>query len=285
MTFDLQRYLAANRERVDAALERYLPPATEEGAGDLAAAMRHAVLGGGKRLRPVTVVAACEAAGGSWERALPGACAVELVHAYSLVHDDLPAMDDDDERRGRPTVHVAFDEATAVLAGDALLTLAFEVLAIAPRPAAQQAPDPDPTRRLAAVRELAERCGHAGLVGGQALDMASGDEPLQSVEQLERIHRGKTAALFAVSAAIGGHLASADPAAQQHLVAFGEALGLAFQHADDILDDEHQHLAGQTADRLHSLLETARDHARRFDEAGQPLVGLADLVEAYAAKG
>ena len=276
MSFDMHRYLTEGRDLVDAALDRALPPEGSDGMGRLAAAMRHAVLGGGKRLRPITVLAACEAAGGTRQAALSGACAVELVHAYSLVHDDLPAMDDDVERRGRPTVHVAFDEATAVLAGDALLTLAFEVLGTP-----GEAPAP---RQLAAVRDLAVHCGHAGLVGGQALDMAFAGRTVQTLEQLEEIHRGKTAALFRVSAAIGGHLADADADAQQALATFGEELGLAFQHADDILDDEHQHLSRQTRDRLAGLLAAARKRVASFGEAGWPLVGLADLVEAYAAK-
>ncbi|MFH2010213.1 MAG: polyprenyl synthetase family protein [bacterium] len=274
MDQDMQKFMARCRTRVDQALDSLLPPPGDDGFGRLAAAMRHAVLGGGKRLRPVTVIAACEAVGGTAERALPGACAVELVHAYSLVHDDLPAMDDDVERRGRPTVHVAFDEATAILAGDALLTLAFESLA-APAPGSGD-------RRLAAVYDLARLCGHAGLVGGQSLDMAYAGAEVESLDELERIHLGKTAALFRVSAAIGGHLGDADPAAQQTLNRWGEELGLAFQHADDRLDDEHRHLAAATAHRLTELLDGARARAQSFGAAGRPLVGLVELVEAYA---
>jgi len=276
MDQDMQDFMDRCRTLVDQALDSLLPPPGDDGFGRLAAAMRHAVLGGGKRLRPVMVIAACEAVGGTAERALPGACAVELIHAYSLVHDDLPAMDDDVERRGRPTVHVAFDEATAILAGDALLTLAFESLG-APGPAS-----PASDRRLSAVHDLARLCGHAGLVGGQSLDMAYAGAKVDTLAELERIHLGKTAALFRVSASIGGHLGDADPAAQQTLNHFGEELGLAFQHADDRLDDEHRHLAADTDRRLTELLRSARDRARSFDAAGAPLVGLVDLVEAYA---
>jgi geranylgeranyl pyrophosphate synthase len=272
---DVRPFMERCRVRVDAALEALLPLPGDDGQGRLGAAMRHAVLGGGKRLRPVTVIAACEAVGGTLERALPGACAVELVHAYSLVHDDLPAMDDDDERRGQPTVHVAFDEGTAILAGDALLTLAFESLAT---PSAGVAP----ARQLEACRELAVLCGHAGLVGGQSLDIAQADRRIADLEALERIHLGKTAALFRVSAAIGGHLGGADVVAQTALACYGEELGLAFQHADDRLDAEHQHLAAETARRLAELLASARARVAPLGAGAAPLLGLVDLVEAYA---
>jgi geranylgeranyl pyrophosphate synthase len=263
-----------SRAAVDAALAAALPPAGPDGLGRLGAAMRHAVLGGGKRLRPLTVLAAAEAVGGGADAALPGAVAVELVHAYSLVHDDLPAMDDDVERRGRPTVHVAFDEATAILAGDALLTLAFEVLTA---PGAASA-----ARRAASVLALARLSGHAGLVGGQSLDIEAGEAPLASLAALERIHRGKTAALFQASTLIGGHLGGGDDQAVATLGALGEALGLAFQHADDRLDREHLHLAAETGPRLFALLDTARTLARAFGPRGGPLLGLIGTVEEYA---
>lgn len=272
---DVKPFMERCRGRVDEALSRLLPPGGSDGMGRLGAAMRHAVLGGGKRLRPVTVIAACEAVGGTLDQAMPGACAVELVHAYSLVHDDLPAMDDDTERRGKPTVHVAFDEPTAILAGDALLTLAFESLAT-------PAQGVDPERQLEAARELAVLCGHAGLVGGQSLDIAQADQRIESLAELERIHRGKTAALFRVSAAIGGHLGGADADVQTSLALYGEELGLAFQHADDRLDEEHQHLAAETGARLTALLASARERVRPLGAVGDPLMGLVDLVEAYA---
>ncbi len=272
---DVKSYMERCRRRVDVRLDELLPPAGTDGMGRLGAAMRHAVLGGGKRLRPVTVMAACEAVGGTLEQALPGACAVELVHAYSLVHDDLPAMDDDTERRGKPTVHVAFDEPTAIMAGDALLTLAFESLGAV-------ATGVDPGRQLEAVRELAVLCGHAGLVGGQSLDIAQADQRIESVTELERIHLGKTAALFRASAAVGAHLGGADADAQMSLALYGEELGLAFQHADDRLDEEHQHLSTETGERLTALLASARQRVRSFGSGGDPLVGLVDLVEAYA---
>jgi len=272
---DVKPYIERCRVRVDQRLDELLPPEGTDGMGLLAAAMRHAVLGGGKRLRPVTVIAACEAVGGSLDQGLSGACAVELVHAYSLVHDDLPAMDDDTERRGEPTVHVAFDEPTAILAGDALLTLAFESLGTA-------APGVDPGRQLEAVRELAVLCGHAGLVGGQSLDIAQADERIESLAELERIHLGKTAALFRASATIGAYLGGADADAQTALALYGEELGLAFQHADDRLDEEHQHLAAETGERLTALLASARQRVLHLGAGADPLVGLVDLVEAYA---
>ena len=272
--FSLDAFLSRCTAEVDAALDRVLPPGGEDPMGRLAAAMRYAVLGGGKRLRPALVIAACEAVGGSRARALPGACAVELVHAYSLVHDDLPAMDDDDERRGRPTVHKAYDEPTAILAGDALLTLAFESLS---------APSETPAgRQLRAVQALARLAGQPGLVGGQAIDIAWEGREVDSLATLEAIHLGKTAALFRASAAIGGHLGEADPAAQATLEAYGEELGLAFQHADDRLDHEHLHLRPATDARLAALLDAARGRAATFGAAGAPLAALVDKVRAYA---
>ena len=275
MSHDIRSYLAECQRRVDDCLEAMLP--IGEGAQSLGQAMRHAVLGGGKRLRPALVIAACEAVGGDRSRAISGACALELVHAYSLVHDDLPAMDDDLERRGKPTVHVAFGEATAILAGDALLTLAFEALA--------GSMGCDPERLLMGVRELAVCAGHAGLVGGQCLDLAAAGKPCETLGELERIHLGKTAALFRAAAAVGGHLGGASPDQQASLSEYGEALGLAFQHADDILDGEHRHLGEATARRLDELLGRARELAARFGDRGEPLGGLADLVDAYARKG
>jgi geranylgeranyl diphosphate synthase type II len=190
--------------------------------------MRYALFPGGKRLRPLLVLAAAECAGGSVEEALPGACAVELVHAYSLIHDDLPALDNDDLRRGRPTVHRAFDEALAILAGDALLTRAFEILASA---------GPAPERGLAAVRVLAEAAGTAGMIGGQVDDLeASGQAP--DATRVESIHRRKTAALMGASARIGALLAGASADPVDELGRFGEQLGLAFQIVDDLLDRE-----------------------------------------------
>lgn len=224
---DVQAYLAESAQRVDAALERLLPPAGAPPRG-LHAAMRHLLFPGGKRLRPALAFAAAEAVGGQPERALPLAAAVELVHTYSLVHDDLPCMDDDDERRGRPTVHVAYGEATAVLAGDALLAAAFETLAQAPGDAA---------RTVAALRELAHAAGAAQLVGGQADDLDF--DPARVDEAwVDSVHRRKTAALFAAAACGGARLAGAGEPELERLRRFALATGVAFQIADDVLDDE-----------------------------------------------
>ncbi|MBE3590452.1 MAG: polyprenyl synthetase family protein [Firmicutes bacterium] len=193
--------------------------------------MRHAVLGGGKRLRPALVLAAHAAAGGGTDTrplALEAAAAVELVHAYSLVHDDLPAMDDADTRHGLPAVHRAFGEATAVLAGDALLTLAFEWLA--------RAPWPDARVGLRAVRELAEGAGHAGMVGGQQLDLDLTGAGRADEADVHAMHRMKTGALFRASVVLGGLAAGLPEDGLSALAAFARPFGLAFQAIDDVLD-------------------------------------------------
>ncbi len=189
-------------------------------------AMAYSLLAGGKRLRPLVVLFAAQGCGGSVQEALPAACAVEMIHTYSLIHDDLPAMDDDDLRRGRATLHRAFDEATAILAGDALLTLAFEVLARDLRPASVAA-------RCAAV--LARAAGACGMVGGQADDLAAEGQP-GTLEQLQAIHRRKTAALFSASAQLGALCAGAGEEQAERLARYGQCLGLAFQIRDDLLD-------------------------------------------------
>jgi geranylgeranyl diphosphate synthase type II len=213
------------RDSIDAALGRY----TDFGPGcpaELAEAIRYAVLAPGKRMRPRLALLAAEACGGCVDDALPAACAVELVHAYSLVHDDLPAMDDDDLRRGRPTCHKAFGEAVAILVGDALLARAFEILAADIRPAERAA-------RCCAV--LGRAAGATELVGGQAADLA-GDTAAGDIAALEAIHRRKTAAMIAASVALGGISAGATSEQLAALDVYGQNLGLAFQITDDLLD-------------------------------------------------
>jgi farnesyl diphosphate synthase len=224
--------LDAWRARVDAALARQLPDDTLE-PRTLHAAMRYAVLGDGKRLRPLLVYAAGAALGNppdaTSDDALDhAAVAIELVHAYSLVHDDLPAMDDDALRRGRPTVHIAFDEATAILVGDALQSEAFLVLSAAPAPA-------DAVR--AALRELAHAAGSRGMCGGQAIDMAMTGQS-QALDALATMHRLKTGALIEAAVVMGGLLRGADAATIDALRRVGAVLGLAFQIKDDLLDAE-----------------------------------------------
>lgn len=192
----------------------------------LAEAVRYSLLAPGKRLRPILVLMAAEACGGRCEAAMPAACAVEMVHAYSLIHDDLPAMDDDDLRRGRPTCHRAFDEATAILAGDALLTLAFETLA-------EEVQPPRIAARCCSV--LAKACGACGMVGGQADDMAEASVE-QSLQRVESIHARKTGALIIASLQLGALVAGADESPAGVLARYGERLGLAFQITDDLLD-------------------------------------------------
>jgi farnesyl diphosphate synthase len=228
---------AAELARIEAALDAALPPADAHPAR-LHAAMRHAVLGGGKRLR-ARLVLATGALGEADARALEAAAvAVELVHAFSLVHDDLPAMDDDTLRRGRPTVHVAFDEATAILAGDALQALAFEVLANAPADAAM---------RVELLRVLARATGAAGMCGGQQLDMDATGQAL-SLDALQALHARKTGALIEASVRMGAVLAGVDADGLRRLDAFAADLGLAFQIRDDILDVEADTAAlGKTA--------------------------------------
>jgi len=226
---DADAYLADHAARVDRFLDERLPPASEPPEA-LHAAMRHLIFPGGKRLRPALAFAGCEAVGRvATTAALPAAAAVELIHTYSLVHDDLPCMDDDAVRRGRPTVHVAFGEAVAVLAGDALQAEAFALLA-APGPL----PVPDGVV-LAASRDLAAAAGSRGLVGGQADDLACA-EGSEDAAGVESIHRRKTAALIAAAVVLGARFGGADAGAVAQLGRFGRRIGLAFQIADDLLD-------------------------------------------------
>jgi len=221
--------LEAWRARADATLTKVLPD-PDASPQRLHAAMRHAVLLGGKRMRPLLVYAS-GAVFAADDHALDApAAAIELIHAYSLVHDDLPAMDDDALRRGQPTVHVAFDQATAILAGDALQSLAFEVLAGA---------RVNDAARVALLRTLALASGAAGMCGGQALDLAAtGNRVAMSVDELERLHMMKTGVLIRAAVRMGGLCGSADSAAMKSLDRYASALGLAFQIRDDLLDIE-----------------------------------------------
>ena len=213
------------RQRVDASLEGYCEP--REGCpDDLLQAIRYSLLAPGKRLRPILVLMAADACGTSGDEAMPAACAVEMVHAYSLVHDDLPAMDDDDLRRGQPTCHKKYGEAMAILAGDALLTLAFETLARHVRP---------PTVAVACCEALAGAAGSGGMVGGQA-DDCMGRLEHGNVETLESIHNRKTGRMIRVSLRLGALVAGADDTRIQALDEYGRRMGLAFQVTDDLLD-------------------------------------------------
>ena len=227
--------------RADAALARVLPADGNEPV-ELVRAMRYAVLGGGKRLRPLLVYAAGTALGGSVETLDVPACALEMIHTYSLVHDDLPSMDDDDLRRGRPTCHIAFGEATAILAGDALQALAFEILA------SQTAPAIGAELRLEMLSVLGAACGAHGMAGGQAIDLAAVGRTLD-LPELENMHAHKTGALICASVRLGALSAGCTDAAMlDALERYGRAVGLAFQVRDDILDVEGETQAlGKTA--------------------------------------
>ncbi|SEI01636.1 (2E,6E)-farnesyl diphosphate synthase [Pseudomonas fuscovaginae UPB0736] len=289
----IKTYQAASQKRVNAALDT-LFVAPSAGLARLYEAMRYSVMNGGKRVRPLLVYAACEALGGKPEQANGAACAVELIHAYSLVHDDLPAMDDDDLRRGQPTTHKAFDEACAILAGDGLQSLAFSAL-LDPRLS-----DLSAEIRLSMVSTLAQAAGPAGMVGGQAIDLGSVGLKLDQ-KALETMHRHKTGALIEASVTLGA-LASADAQKDElkSLQTYAQAIGLAFQVQDDILDVEsdtatlgkrqgadiardkptYPALLGLEAAKAYALeLRDQALHALRpFDAAAEPLRELARYI-------
>ena len=279
--FNLSAWSQQQLGRVERALERWVtvdaPAGLDHGAPTaLVEAMRYAVLDGGKRLRPLLVLASCEALNGNAEAALRAACATELIHAYSLVHDDMPCMDNDILRRGKPTVHVKFGEAQALLAGDALQALAFELLTPddAAVPAELQA-------RL--CRLLAQAAGSAGMAGGQAIDLASVGQKL-SEHQLTEMHRLKTGALLQGSVLMGAACGAPDAAQVKALESYGAALGLAFQVVDDILDvTADSATLGKTAGKdaiqdkptFVTLLGLERSHAFAQELLAQALAALA----------
>jgi len=277
----VRAWLTTTRPIIDAELERRLA-VPDDDPGRLAAAMRYAACGPGKRLRPALTLAACEAVGGARDAALPAAAAIEMLHAYTLVHDDLPAMDDDVERRGRPTVHVAYGEAIAILAGDGLLTAAFGALAeLGPRAAD-------------AVAVLAARAGARELLGGQALDLAMEDGPRAGapavrsrvadanlgadeprLARIERLHRGKTGALFAAACELGGIAGGAGADVRATLARYGMAIGIAFQHADDRDDAEFADVAAAAAARMRELATEGEALARTLGPRADVLVQVA----------
>lgn len=273
---DASAYWKERAPLVDAALEAALPDVGEAPAR-LHAAMRHLLFPGGKRLRPVLAMAGAEAVGGPPEHALPAAVAVELIHTYSLVHDDLPCMDDDDERRGIRTVHRAFDESTAVLAGDALQSAAFEAL-LTGCPELPLTPE----QRLAAAREITRASGSLGLVGGQVDDLAF-DPKRADVQSVESIHARKTAALIGASVTSGAILAGATGPVVENLRNYGLRVGAVFQISDDLLDADRDeecsllrvYTPDQARARAEELLDEALGFIEGFGEAAQPLRALA----------
>ncbi len=223
---DIRGELELRIKTIDEALEKRLPKLENERA-EIYDAMRYSLFAGGKRLRPMLMWEACGACGGSWEDVEPFACALEMIHTYSLIHDDLPAMDNDDLRRGLPTNHIKFGEAIAILAGDALLNKAFEIIS------SERYEYPE--RALKAIAVLAESSGTEGMIGGQVLDLESENRQI-SPEELKHIHRLKTGALIRAACIIGGIMAGADKSEINALDIYAENLGIAFQIQDDILD-------------------------------------------------
>jgi geranylgeranyl diphosphate synthase, type II len=289
-SFDLEAYLASRRARIDATLESYL--ALEEPRA-LYEAMRYSLLAGGKRLRPILCLAACELCGARPEIALPAACAIEMIHTMSLIHDDLPAMDDGDYRRGRLTNHKMHGEALAILAGDSLLAHSFELIA-------RHTTSVPAKRTLAVVAELGKAAGPRGLAGGQVEDLACQGKPDVGLDTLQDIHSRKTAALLEASVVSGAILGGAAAPTRARLRRYAQRIGLAFQIVDDILDvtstrealgksvgkdaparkatypsllglAESRRLAGR-------LIADARGELACFGDRAAPLVALADSV-------
>jgi geranylgeranyl diphosphate synthase type II len=230
---DIHRYLQEKKERVDSALERYLPK-KEEFTLNLHKAIQHSLFAGGKRIRPILSIASFEAVGGEGEGILPFACALEMIHTYSLIHDDLPAMDNDDFRRGQPTCHKIFGEAIAILAGDGLLTEAFKLMTNQP---VKDHPSSDGGLILDLINEVAQAAGVLGMVGGQVVDIESEGKAVD-LPMVQYIHTHKTGAMILASVRVGAKLGGAKEEILKALTCYGENLGLAFQVADDILNVE-----------------------------------------------
>ncbi len=274
---DASAYLSEQTRTIDRVLDQIIPSDGERPAA-LHAAMRHLLFPGGKRLRPGLAFAAAEAVGGSREDALPAAAAVELIHTYSLVHDDLPCMDDDSERRGRPTVHLEYGEQVAVLAGDALLAAGFEAVVspVGEREAA------DPVAAAGVVRDLAFAAGSRALVGGQVDDLAFAPEDVDAAH-VESVHERKSAALIAAAIVSGARLAGASETRLESLRQFGLEVGIAFQIADDLLDQDDDDacslvraLGSDAArSRAEALLARALERIADLGERAEPLRALA----------
>ncbi|HEV8334864.1 MAG TPA: farnesyl diphosphate synthase [Candidatus Polarisedimenticolia bacterium] len=285
-------WLESRRRVIDAALGRRLRTARDAPAS-LLRAMRYSVLAGGKRIRPVLTLEACRAVGGKDAWALPACCALEMIHTYSLIHDDLPAMDDDDLRRGKPTAHVKFGEALAILSGDALHSLAFQILA--EEPAGRRFEG----RRAQVLARVARAVGMEGMVGGQVRDLQAEGKRI-APSDLSRIHASKTGALFTVSAEIGAILGGGLPRDVQALRRYGREVGLAFQIVDDVLDEEgtrrelgkspgkdravskatYPSLFGTARSRVMAAAAVARAKRalRPFGKRSEPLSSLAEFV-------
>ena len=290
--FDLKTYLNAHNQRVNRALESLL--ATTAKADRILEAMTYSLMAGGKRIRPVLCLAAAEAAGGDADDAMPAACALEMIHTYSLIHDDLPAMDDDDMRRGKPTCHSAFDEATAILAGDALLTLAFQTLS------SIELRKREPAEKwLEIIQLISHAAGYCGMIQGQMLDMASERKQL-TLAELKSMHRLKTGALIEASVSSGALLGGLNSTRITTLESYAQNIGLAFQVTDDILNVEgdpeimgkavgtdkirnkstYPSLLGlkESKDFAVQLVENALQALESFDEKADPLRAIAKYI-------
>ena len=293
MDFPLSDYLKDRKALVDAALDEAMPGEANY-PPVIFQAVRYSLLAGGKRLRPILCLAAAEAAGGDYRAVLPVACALEMIHTYSLIHDDLPAMDDDDLRRGRPTSHKVFGEAVAILAGDALLTEAFAQMS-----AADRMPQIPPDRILRVVHDIARAAGFWGMVGGQVMDIQS-ETAAADEETLLYIHTRKTGAMIGASVRVGAILVGAQTGEIEALATYGRHVGLAFQIADDILNVEGDRMAlgkGTGSDavrgkltfpqlmgldasrtRMVDLIARALEAIRGFGPNAEPLRAIAQYV-------
>ncbi|MCK5417720.1 MAG: polyprenyl synthetase family protein [Desulfobacterales bacterium] len=289
---DLDSYLTSQKKRINRALESLLK--TSDKPDRILEAMTYSLMAGGKRIRPVLCVAAAEAAGGNPEDALPAACALEMVHTYSLIHDDLPAMDDDALRRGKPTCHMAFDEATAILTGDALLTLAFQTLASIELSNAEQA-----AKWLRVIRLISYAAGYCGMIQGQMLDITSEGRQL-TLAELKSLHRLKTGALIEASISSGAVLGGLNSNRISMLESYAQNIGLAFQVTDDILNVEgdpeimgkavgtdklrnkstYPSLLGlkKSKDFAGKLVENALQALETFDQKAEPLRAIAKYI-------
>jgi len=290
--FDLSAYLKNKNQQINGALEKILHDS--QPSEPIVEAMTYSLMAGGKRIRPVLCLAAAEAVGGKPQAVLPAACALEMVHTYSLIHDDLPAMDNDDLRRGKPTCHVAFDEATAILAGDALLTLAFQVLS-----SVQFTGETQASVWLKVIHIISTAAGYQGMIRGQMLDMAAEGQHL-TVDELKSMHALKTGALIEASLLCGALLADARKRQMEALRTYARSIGLAFQVTDDILNVEgNPKLMGKAVgtDELREKstypallgIETSRQFAKNlvdealqalevFDKEADPLRALATYI-------
>jgi len=290
MTFDLTTYLAERRQLVEAAIDQAVPLQYPE---TLYESMRYSLLAGGKRLRPILCLATCELVGGSLDLAMPTACALEMIHTMSLIHDDLPSMDNDNYRRGKLTNHKVYGEDVAILAGDALLTYAFELVA-------EKTQGADPQRILKVIAAMGRAVGGEGLVGGQIVDLSSEGNPDVTLETLTFIHNHKTAALLEVSVTSGALLAGAADEDVEKLRSYAQRIGLAFQIVDDILDitstsetlgksvgkDVNAQKAtypsfwglDESRQQATQLIEAAKADLNGFGELRQPLLAIADYI-------